>query len=144
MFALLITDSDGETHIHSLTAGDGHYYTLGRADDCDISLPHEMHISRVHCILYIDGFRVFLQDNQSSNGIHIGSRQVTAEYMVPEREYTLGRCTMVLICTQEVPESASPRELTEESGVDNFETRLPFIPGSSTEDAPTQAFHRPE
>ena len=100
MFALLITDSTGETHIHPISPEEGRSYTLGRSEECDIALPTEIHLSRTHCILTIYGQRVYLQDNNSSNGIFVGSRRITEEYMDTEREYQIANCRMVLIRTQ--------------------------------------------
>ncbi|MDO5473476.1 MAG: FHA domain-containing protein [Akkermansia sp.] len=149
MFALIITDSSGETHIHSLTEGHGHYYTLGRSEECDISLPHEGHISRVHCLLRIDGHRVYLQDNNSVNGIYVGIRKITGEYMATERDYTIGCCTMVLIRTQDEPHDEQQLPASD----DSEEADIPYpVPTEvdrliaaigSGEDAATQAFTRP-
>ncbi|MBQ7022887.1 MAG: DUF4384 domain-containing protein [Akkermansia sp.] len=100
MFALLITDSTGETHIHPISPEEGRSYTLGRSEECDIALPTEIHLSRTHCILTVYGQRVYLQDNNSSNGIFVGSRRITEEYMDTEREYQIANCRMVLIRTQ--------------------------------------------
>lgn len=100
MLALIITDSTGETHIHPISAEEGRRYTLGRAPECDIPLTEEVHLSRTHCIFTVYGGQLYLQDNNSSNGIFVGSRNVTEEYMATEREYTMGKCTVVLIRTQ--------------------------------------------
>lgn len=104
MFALIITDSSGETHIHPLKTDEGMRYTLGRSEECDIALPDEIHLSRCHCILSIKERQIYLQDNNSSNGIFVSSRRVEAEFMRTEREYILGKCTMVLIRTAETTE----------------------------------------
>lgn len=128
MFALLITDSTGETHIHPISPEEGRSYTLGRSEDCDIALPDEMHLSRTHCILTIYGHQIYLQDNNSSNGIFVGSRRVTAEYMPTEREYLLGNCSMVLIRTQSSPsQSEAETEAPEEAELPTADS--PSLPG---------------
>lgn len=99
MFAILITDSTGQTHIHPISTQDGSTYTLGRSPECNIALPQEVHLSRTHCLFTVSQHRLYLQDNNSSNGIYNGARRVTAEYMAPGREYQIGNCTLVLIHT---------------------------------------------
>lgn len=118
MFALLITDSTGETHIQPIPPEEGRCYTLGRSEECDIALPTEIHLSRTHCILTVYGQRVYLQDNNSSNGIFVGSRRITEEYMDTEREYLLANCRMVLIRTQTAHAMAEAEEEVEQPSED--------------------------
>lgn len=107
MLALIITDSTGETHIHPIAAEEGRCYTLGRSPECDIALTEEIHLSRTHCLFTVYGTQLYLQDNNSSNGVFAGSRKITAEYMATEREYTMGKCSVVLIRTQQADDSDS-------------------------------------
>ncbi len=97
MFALIITDSTGKNILHPLPPEEGRSYSLGRSEECDIPLPDEVHLSRVHCLLTVHEQQIYLQDNNSSNGIYVGSRRLTSERMVLEREYKAGLCTLVLI-----------------------------------------------
>lgn len=100
MLAIVITDSSGFTHVHPLVAEDGRSYSLGRAENCDFSLPNEQTLSDVHCFLsVVDGTYVYLQDNGSTNGIFVESQPFSADYMAFEREYILGSCKLMLIYT---------------------------------------------
>lgn len=145
MFAILITDSAGETHIHPIAQEAGRSYTLGRSEECDIALPAEVHLSRVHCLLTVHENQVYLQDNNSSNGIFIGSRRIEAEYLVPEREYTLGLCTLILIRTQATADEtddvfrfdddeSNEAESGDDAAVSSEEEALP--PATAEEEAP--------
>lgn len=101
MLAIVITDSTGTPHYHPLPAETGRSYSIGRAENCDFSLPHEQTLSDVHCFLsVVDGY-VYLQDNNSTNGILAGTRPVSAEYMTTEREYILGGCRLMLLPADE-------------------------------------------
>ncbi len=101
MLAIVITDSTGTPHYHPLPAETGRSYSIGRAENCDFSLPHEQTLSDVHCFLsVVDGY-VYLQDNNSTNGILAGTRPVSAEYMTTEREYILGNCRLMLLPADE-------------------------------------------
>ncbi|MBR2125114.1 MAG: DUF4384 domain-containing protein [Akkermansia sp.] len=101
MLAIVITDSTGTPHYHPLPAETGRSYSIGRAENCDFSLPHEQTLSDVHCFLsVVDGY-VYLQDNNSTNGILAGTRPVSAEYMTTEREYVLGNCRLMLLPADE-------------------------------------------
>jgi len=107
MLAIIITDSSGYTHTHYLPVN-GATYTIGRSADCSFSLPGEATLSDTHCQLtVVDGY-VYLQDCGSTNGIFIGSRQVTEEYMQVEQEYLMGNCRLMLAHVEEQV-SAAPR-----------------------------------
>ena len=107
MLAIIITDSSGFTHSHYLF-DNGASYTIGRSADCSFPLPGEATLSDTHCQLtVVDGY-VYLQDCGSTNGIFIGSRQVTEEYMQVEQEYLMGNCRLMLAHVEEQV-SAAPR-----------------------------------
>ncbi len=128
MLALIITDSTGETHIHPISAEEGRRYTLGRDPECDIPLTEEVHLSRTHCIFTVYGGQLYLQDNNSSNGIFVGSRNVTEEYMATEREYTMGKCTVVLIRTQVAEDTDTLTEEEPFTFADDEEELAPLPP----------------
>ncbi len=107
MLAIIITDSSGFTHSHYLF-DNGASYTIGRSADCSFPLPEEGTLSDTHCQLtVVDGY-VYLQDCGSTNGIYIGDRQVTEEYMQPEHEYQIGSCRLVLTNIEEAGATATP------------------------------------
>ena len=113
MPSIFLTDSTGKTRVIPLAARGGTSLTLGRAEECDIALPEEAHLSRTHCILTIEkSGKVFIQDNNSVNGIYYNARRITAEHMVPGYEYMLGRCVLMLI-PDEHPAQPTPEENTD-------------------------------
>lgn len=96
MPVILITDSSGNTHKYRLESAPDSPYTLGRSEGCDIALPEEAHISRLHCYLTVVGDTVSLQDNNSGNGIYDGEERISSVQMVPGHEYRLANCSIVL------------------------------------------------
>lgn len=96
MPVILITDSSGNIHKYRLESAPDTPYNLGRSMSCDIALPEEAHISRLHCYLTVDGDTVQLQDNNSGNGIYDGEQRITSVQMVPGHEYRLANCSIVL------------------------------------------------
>ena len=96
MPVILITDSSGNIHKYRLESAPDTPYTLGRSAGCDISLPEEGHISRLHCYLTVVGDTVNLQDNNSGNGIYDAEQRITSVQMVPGHEYCLANCSIVL------------------------------------------------
>lgn len=96
MPVILITDSSGNIHKYRLESAPDTPYTLGRSMSCDIALPEEAHISRLHCYLTVDGDTVQLQDNNSGNGVYDGEERITSIQMVPGHEYRLANCSIVL------------------------------------------------
>lgn len=95
MPVILVTDSSGNLSKFKLAPSDIPY-TLGRADDCNIALPGEVHLSRVHCLLTASENGVELRDNNSSNGVFDAGRRISSELMEPGKEYSLGNCTLCL------------------------------------------------
>lgn len=64
---------DGDGHLVS----DGWAITLGRRDDCDLCLPFDTQISRLHAHLVLcDDERWLLEDNGSRNGTYVGKKRV--------------------------------------------------------------------
>ncbi|MDO5473437.1 MAG: FHA domain-containing protein, partial [Akkermansia sp.] len=107
MLAIVITDSTGYSHFHPLPAENGCRFTLGRAAECDFSLPEEETLADYHCMLtLVDGY-VYLQAYDSQYGIFCGSREVREEYMTNEREYALGSCRLMLTQTEDEPAPAT-------------------------------------
>ncbi|MBQ8479986.1 MAG: DUF4384 domain-containing protein [Akkermansia sp.] len=109
MPVILITDSSGNIHKYRLESAPDTPYTLGRSEDCNIALPQEAHISRLHCYLTAVGDTVQLQDNNSGNGIYDGEQRISCVQMVPGHEYRLANCSIVLRPEQAVqPVPTSP------------------------------------
>ena len=58
------TSSDKNKYIHIISLDNKRYITIGRSNDCDLTLP-ELSVSRNHCIINREQNQVFLQDNNS-------------------------------------------------------------------------------
>ena len=108
MLAIVITDSTGHTHYHPLSLENGRSYAIGRSETCDFSLPAESTLSDVHCFLTISEGYVYLQDNNSTNGIQTAAGAISAEYMNYEKEYILGGCRLMLIYTEDATAQVAP------------------------------------
>ncbi len=71
---------DGLHFNHSTENGDGQLddqrwtISIGRREDSDICLRHDIYVSRQHALIYWDGHRWWLQDCNSTNGTFIESR----------------------------------------------------------------------
>lgn len=139
MPSIFLTNSTGKTRVIPLAARVGTTLTLGRSEECDIALPEEAHLSRTHCILTIEkSGKVFIQDNNSVNGIYYNARRITAEHMVPGYEYMLGRCVLMLI-PDELPAQPAPEENTDS---EFFPSEVEVsIPHPSSKDAPSKDAH---
>ncbi len=49
--------------------------TIGNADECDLKIPEDSHLSREHAQLSVTGDRIVLEDLLSSNGTYVRVRQ---------------------------------------------------------------------
>lgn len=96
MPVIIITDSSGNLLKYRLESSPDTPYTLGRADDCNIALTQEAHISRLHCYLTVTDEAVHLQDNNSGNGIYDGEQRISSVQMIPGHEYRLADCKIML------------------------------------------------
>ena len=52
--------------------------TLGRGDDCDVSLPEDSYVSQRHARIYRRDGRVWLEDLGSTNGTYLNAKAVSA------------------------------------------------------------------
>ena len=78
--------------------------------DCEIALPEEIHLSRVHCILSIGEGCALLTDNNSSNGIFEGDNRVQEILMLPGNQYRISNCKVMLEEFAEQVEATSDTE----------------------------------
>lgn len=51
-------------------------FTIGRRERCDICIPFDTSVSRVHARLVVRGNVVLLTDEESRNGTYIGRRRI--------------------------------------------------------------------
>lgn len=96
MYTLLIENSDGEQVAFPLLCELGSELRIGRSDECEISLPDECHLSRVHCILTCTETGFVLTDNNSSNGVYEDNLRTQQIFMQAEKEYRIGSCRILL------------------------------------------------
>jgi pSer/pThr/pTyr-binding forkhead associated (FHA) protein len=81
----LLSSPDGEEHQHTFTAPAN--CTIGRADECDVVVPHSIlhaDISRRHCELRIDPPHVYVRDLESLNGTFVNGVKIGQRFMGPD------------------------------------------------------------
>jgi pSer/pThr/pTyr-binding forkhead associated (FHA) protein len=77
---------------------DGDTLTVGRADDCNLTISHET-LSRRHLTLSIKDGECFAEDHDSSNGSYINGKRIkphSKTRLRPEDQVTLGQATVKL------------------------------------------------
>ncbi len=110
MIKVHISLSNGETAIYSFALTEGMQLSIGRDASCDISLPSESYMSRVHCIISYTNGQLVIQDNQSSNGIFLGNQRIVSDFLVMGQAYRFGSCTMVVSEEEASEEVQTPYE----------------------------------
>lgn len=103
MLSLTIINSDNICSSFPLDSTPGSVYRVGRSTDCEISLPEEIHLSRVHCILTVGEGCALLTDNNSSNGIFEDDARVQEILMLPGKQYRASNCRLMLEYTADAP-----------------------------------------
>lgn len=97
MISISITTGSGETRLFCFELTEGTVIRIGRDEMCEIALPEEIHVSRVHCIICYTNGQLIIQDNQSSNGIFLNEERVIADYLMMNAVYKMGSCTMFVM-----------------------------------------------
>ncbi|MBR3944712.1 MAG: FHA domain-containing protein, partial [Akkermansia sp.] len=103
MLSLTIINSDNICSSFPLEPTPGSVYRIGRSTDCEIALPEEIHLSRVHCLLTVGEGCALLTDNNSSNGIFEDDARVQEILMLPCKQYRAGNCKLMLEYTADAP-----------------------------------------
>ncbi len=104
MAVIYITEADNTQHKYRLPADSETVVSIGRNDDCLISLPSIVGISGLHCtITLVDGAYV-ITDNASTNGTLEGERRISSEPLRAGVVYGIGNATMTF--DPELPEAA--------------------------------------
>lgn len=109
MYTLIIVNGDGEQVAFPLMCELGAELRIGRSDECEISLPDERHLSRVHCFLAYTEYGFVLTDNNSSNGVYEDDERTQQIFMQADKEYRIGACRIRLSGSPE-PLVAEPQE----------------------------------
>ncbi len=77
-------------------------FTVGRRDDCDLCLPFDTQISRVHArlVFYPDQDGWYLEDSGSRNGTYVGKERVLTPVRLEARTlFRVGRTWLRLVCS---------------------------------------------
>ncbi len=135
MISVTITHTNGETTAYHFALVEGVRYRIGRDTSCEISLPDEEYLSRVHCFILYSNGQLMIQDNQSSNGVFLDDQRITSDFLVMNQPYRIGYCYMTVqeddtLDEQEVPYQAPPAYAS-------------AYPPSSAYPVPTQAYPTP-
>lgn len=96
MLTVTITNIFGETFRQTYALKEGTPCRIGRDESCEISVPGESHLSRVHCILSYENGQLIIQDNQSSNGVFLNGERIVSDFLRLGESYRLGDVTMVV------------------------------------------------
>ena len=67
IFQSMRVGKDKTTYYHVVNLDDKDFINVGRANECELSLP-ELSVSRFHCIIHKDNGQLFLEDNTSKFG----------------------------------------------------------------------------
>lgn len=133
MNILRVIDSRDVRSEYSLVLQEGEQLSFGRSDACDISLPEEGNLSRMHCHIRCSRGRIFIRDNASVNGVLCNGVSVVEAEMRPGQEFVLGLCRLSL---ESYPDEALPVEATPATGVD---IPVPAATSESVEVPPASA-----
>lgn len=96
MLSLTIINSDNICSSFELDPTPGVQYRIGRSTDCEIALPGELHLSRVHCILTMGESCALLTDNNSVNGIFENDTRAQEILVLPGKQYRVSNCKLIL------------------------------------------------
>lgn len=63
--------------------------TMGRKKTCDLSFENDNALSGIHCYLYSKDKKIYVQDNNSTNGTFVNGVPITGEYVVESGDILL-------------------------------------------------------
>ena len=63
--------------------------TMGRKKTCDLSFENDSALSSIHCYLYSRDKKIFVQDNNSTNGTFVNGVPITGEFAVESGDVLL-------------------------------------------------------
>ena len=117
MLTVTITTAFGKTFTQTFAMEEGMRCRIGRDESCEVSVPEESYLSRVHCILSYENGQLLIQDNQSSNGVFLNGERIVSDFLRLGEPYSLGNVTMVVSESDAAEEPSSIN--TAEAGVDD-------------------------
>jgi len=75
-----------------LDSGEPTEITIGRREGCDVCLNYDSQVSREHAMLWYDGERFWLEDQNSTNGTYLGDDRITGRVeLQPGELFRVGR-----------------------------------------------------
>ncbi len=90
MAVIYIIEADNTQHQFALPAEEGSALTIGRNEDCLISLPGIEGLSGLHCSIALVGGEYVLTDEGSQNGTLDGERPISSEPLREGVAYGIG------------------------------------------------------
>ena len=96
MISVTITHANGEATAYRFALAEGVQYRIGRDASCEIPLPNEECLSRVHCFILYSNGQLIIQDNQSSNGVFLGDQRIISDFLMMNEAYRIGNCYMTV------------------------------------------------
>lgn len=147
MNIIRITKPTGEQTGYPLPTDIGGGYRIGRdAESCDIALPEDSALSRLHCSVCLTEEGVRLADEQSSNGVWRDGERLSSEIMCPGTIYNIGQCTLELLAEEptapEQAEAPAPLYIDLTAQTAGSEITDTAAPETSTEERPRKKLRR--
>ncbi len=90
MAVIYITEADNAQHKYRLPDDPAHIVTIGRGENCMVSLPDVLGLSRLHCSIVLKDGRYFIRDEGSTNGTLDGKRPISMEVLQSDVVYSIG------------------------------------------------------
>lgn len=106
MRKIRITDPAGRVLDFPFELVEGSAVSIGKSEDCSIHLVGDPFASRVHCYVHCAAGRIYITDNNSTNGLYRNDERVSAELMQEGVSYRAGASYIVLMEAEPVPEPA--------------------------------------
>lgn len=146
MLSLYLINSENTGAVFNLDSTPGATYRIGRSRECEIAMPEEMHLSRVHCILTVGDGCALLTDNNSSNGIYEDDVRKPEFLMMPGKQYRAGNCRLMLEYTADEPEEEPAEQRQEEPVAEEptlSEEPVDELPPTAYEELPAETDQSP-
>ena len=106
MRKIRITDPAGRVLDFPFELVEGSAVSIGKSEDCSIHLVGDPFASRVHCYVHCAAGRIYITDNNSTNGLYRNDERVSAELMQEGVSYRAGASYIVLMEAEPAPEPA--------------------------------------
>ncbi len=108
MAVIYITEADSTQHKFRLPEDPNMVITIGRRDDCLISLPMIVGLSGMHCSISMADGQYVITDEGSSNGTLDGDRAISSEYLRAGVAYSIGSAVLIFDPEVEAVPAAAP------------------------------------